>query len=130
MKVESIRDIDKLPSVLDIEEVSLRLVELVEVIRKKGIDPVEGAEAINELIYSQGYNETGLSLQTSRVVLQWIKDTYDPSNNELIEFNSANLANLTCREAKDLIEDRLNSEISEFERKELEESLREINVRS
>ena len=130
MKLESIHDIDKLPSVLDVEDVSKRLIELVAVIRNCKLEPVEGAETINYLISYQAYNQTGLSLEASLVVLDWIKETYDANNKELIDWNSGNLANLSCQEAKDFIEDRLKQEISAFERQELVDALNEIDVRT
>ena len=38
MKLEALQDIEKLQSVIDIEEVSLRLVELVEVIQRQNVE--------------------------------------------------------------------------------------------
>jgi len=57
MKLESIADIDRLPSVLDVKEVSLRLIELITVIRNGDVSVLEGAEAVNYLISFQGYSE-------------------------------------------------------------------------
>ena len=130
MKLATIQDIDKLPSVLDIEDVDKYLLELVEVIRSTNVGAQEGAEAINNLISYQGYNEVGLSVETSRVVLDWIKETYDGTNNDLVMWNSGNLANLTCIEAKEFIENRLKKSGSEFERKELVETLEEIEIKT
>jgi len=130
MKLESISDIDELPSVLDVEEVNVRLIELIDILRNGNVDKVEGSEAINYLISYQGYNRTGLSIDASLVVLNWIKETYDPLNRQLVYWNSGNLANLTCPEAKEFIEFRLNREITEFEREELVGALSEIEVRT
>ena len=130
MKLETLQDIEKLPSVIDVEEVSLRLVELVEVIQRQNVSPLEGAEAINDLISYQGCNETGLSIEASKVIFDWIKEVYDPSDKELIECNIANLANLTCMEAEEFLRDRLNLSNSDFERKEIEGALDEINTKT
>jgi hypothetical protein len=130
MKLATIQDIDKLPSVLDIKKVEKYLVELVELIRSTNVGALEGAEAINNLISYQGYNEVGLSVETSRAVLEWIKETYDEKNNDLVMWNSGNLANLTCKEAKEFIENRLKETEAEFERKELVETLEEIEIKT
>lgn len=128
MKLEKIQDIEKLPSVLDIEEVSLRLVELVDVIRSNNTCPLESAEAINDLISYQGYNDTGLSVRASEVVLNWIKEVYNPLHKELIGYCIANLANLTCAEAKDFLQERLGLALTDAEREDIKEALREIKT--
>jgi len=130
MKLANIKDIEKLPSVLDVEELNKYLIELVEVLRSTNVGAEEGAEAINNLISYQGYNLEGLSIESSRAILEWIKENYDENNKELIEWNSANLANLTCIEAKEFIEKRIADTESEHERKELLETLEEIVIKT
>jgi len=127
--INSIKDINKLPSVLDVDLVSIHLVELVEVLRQEKISSLKGAEAISDLIGYQGYNETGLSVKASEVVLDWIKENYDSSNPELLDCQAANLGNLTCIGAKIYIEDILSKSTSKQEREELAGSLLEIQVR-
>jgi len=100
------------------------------VIRKGNSDCIDCAQAINYLISYQAYNQSGLSLNASHKILDWTKEIYDANNKELIEWNSANFANLTCQEAKDFINERLKKEITAFERQELTEALTEIRVRS
>ncbi len=130
MKLESIQDIEKLPSVLNVEETNRHLIELIAIIKKTHLGYVESAEAINYLISCQEYNETGLTVETSKLILDWIKEIYNPNNRDLIKWISGNLANLTCQAAKDFIGNRLNLTISEFERQELIEALTEIKVKT
>jgi len=94
MKLESITDIDKLPSVLDVKEVSSRLIELVAVIRNTDISTLQGAEAVNDLISYQGYSTEEISLDASKAVLDWVIETYDGNNNELVEWQTANVVKL------------------------------------
>ncbi len=127
MKLKTIQDIYLLPTVLDIQEINERLVELVEVIRNtKQVNILEAAEAINDLIGSQAYNEEGLSVKTSIILLDWIEGVYDPNDNALLDCLSANLANLTCIEAKIFIESCIDKSPTFFEKNELSESLQEM----
>lgn len=129
-KLQSIRDIDELPSVLDIEEVSLYLIQLVDILNKFNTDPITGAEEINNLISYQGYNEEGLSLDASHKILEYIKNTYKPEHKDSVEWNTANLANLTCMEAKEFMETRLKLSSSLKEQKELRGALSEITIKT
>ena len=130
MELKTIKDIEELPSVLDIEEVSQYLIQLVDVINNTNTDPIAGAEAINNLISYQGYNEEGLSLEASHKILKYIKETYNPGDIESVEWNTANLANLTCKEAKEFMKKRLKESSSSHEKQELTESLNEIVVKT
>ena len=130
MKLNTIKDIDELPSVLDVEEVSEYLIQLIDVIKNTDADPITGAEAINNLISYQGYNEEGLSLNASYKILGYIKETYNPGNKESVDWNTANLANLTCKEAKEFMEKRLSESTSSYEKQELTGSLNEIVVKT
>lgn len=59
MKLKTIQDIHNLPTVLDIQEVNKRLIELVGVIRNtQRINILDAAEAINDIIGSQAHKET------------------------------------------------------------------------
>jgi len=129
-KLHSISDIEVLPSVLDIEEVSEYLIQLIEILNKTNIDPITGAETINDLISYQGYNEEGLSLEASHKILGYIKNTYNPEHKRSIEYNTANLANLTCLEAKEFMEFRLEESSSLMEKKELKGALNEIEIKT
>ncbi|MFC1580282.1 hypothetical protein ACFL4N_05155 [Thermodesulfobacteriota bacterium] len=129
MKLKTIQDINNLPTVLDIQEVNKRLIEIVEVIRNTPrIKILDAAEAINDLICSQAHNEEGLSVKTSLILLDWIKEVYDPNDNELLNCLSANLANLNCLEAKIFIESLIRDSTSEYEKNELIESLKEMRI--
>ena len=130
MKLKSINDIDNLPSVLDVEELSQYLIDLVVVIRDTNADPITGAESINNLISYQGCNEQGLSIEASKKIFAYIKETYDPSNTESVDWNTANLANLTCIEAKEFIIKRLSNSSSKYEKQELTGALNEIEIKT
>ena len=125
-----LEDVDELPSVLDVEEVSLYLIQLIEIIKSSNISSLDGAKAINNLISYQGYNESGLSLDASYKILDYIKHTYNPSDKESISWNCANLANLTCLEAKEYIEKRLADSDNQFEQRELTQAHREIQIKT
>ncbi len=129
MKIDlnKLSDIDKLPSVLPIEDVNHYLEQLMLIInRNPTLNPLISAEAINNLIGYQGYNTEGLSKSVSAKILEWTKKIYKSDDIELMECCSANLANLTCREAKDYIVELIANAESEEEKSELEESLKEI----
>jgi hypothetical protein len=130
MKLESIADIDRLPSVLDVKEVSLRLIELITVIRKGDVSSLEGAEAVNYLISYQGYSVEEISLDATKVVMEWVNETYDGNNNELIEWQTANVVNLSRSEAVKFLEGRLTKNTSDFELKEIKECLGELGVKT
>jgi hypothetical protein len=130
MKLELISDINKLPSVLDVKEVSLRLIELIAVIRKCDISALEGAEAVNDLISYQGYSEEEINLDATKVVMEWISETYDGKNNELVGWQAANVVNLSRVEAIKFLEGRLTKNNSDFERKEINECLAELGVKT
>src|SRR5690554_2602934 len=128
MKLESITDIGKLPSVLDVKEVSSRLIELVAVIRNTDVSTLQGAEAVNDLISYQGYSTEEISLDASKAVLDWVIETYDGNNNELVEWQTANVVNLSRAEAIKFFKCRLAKNITDFERKEIQECLGELEL--
>ena len=128
MKLHSINDIRKLPSVLDVEEVSELLIDLVTVIRKDKISPIKGAEAINDLISYLGYSKEEISLKATNVVLKWTSEAYDGENNELVEWHAANVVNMSRKEAIAFFQNRLALDITSFERNEINECLSEIGV--
>ena len=130
MELKTIKGIDELPSVLDVEEVSLYLIQLIDILQSTNTDPIAGAETINNLISYQGYNEQGLSIKASLKILEYIKETYNPDNRESIDWNTANLANLTCKEAKEFMGKRLSESTSLYEKHELTESLSEIEIKT
>ena len=130
MKLRSIQDMDNLASVLDVDAVSSRLIELVNLIRNQKIDAEEGAIAINDLIGFQGQNETGINLEASKVVFDWITKNYDTENRNLIEYQITNLTNLTCIEAKQFLEDQLDIVKDKDIRKELIGALSEIEIKT
>jgi hypothetical protein len=130
MKLNRIQDIDKLPSVLDIDEVNYYLIQLVDVIRKTNTAPNVGAEAINNLISYQGCNEEGLSLEVSHKILEYIEETYNPENKDSVDWNIGNLTNLTCIEAKEFLNKRLVDSKSEYEKREILEALSEIKIKT
>jgi len=72
----------------------------------------------------------GLSIEASLKILEYIKEIYNSNNRELIDYNTANLANLTCREAKEFIMKRLSQSISSYEKQELTEALSEIKIKT
>ncbi|MDO3383761.1 hypothetical protein [Gilvimarinus algae] len=128
MKIETVADIKKLPSVLEVAEVSARLIELVDAIRKTGVPPIEGAQAINDLISYQGYSEEVISLTASKLVIEWTKETYDSEDNELIEWHTANVVNMTRSEAVEFFRRRMEADITHFERNEIEGCLADIGI--
>ena len=112
----------------DVEEVSQYLIQLVDIIKNTNTNPIAGAESINNLISYQGYNEGGLSIEARLKILKYVKETNDPGNRESVDWNTANLANLTCIEAKEFMKKRLSESISLFERQELTGALSEIEI--
>jgi len=123
----NIKDIDKLPSVLPIEEVNLYMGQLLDVINSdSSINSLDAAVSISDLISFQGYNKEGLSFEISMKILNWIKRNYDSSNLELTDYCLSNLANLTCKEAIDYLKHILASASTEWERKEISQALDEI----
>ena len=124
----SIDDIQKLPSVLEVEKVSAYLVLLVTILNRDRIDSLKGAEAINDLISLQSHNESGLSVDASEYVLGWIKENYDSDNQHLVSYQAANLANLTCIEAESYLELLIEKATSGKEREELKGALSEIDI--
>ena len=130
MKLESITDIENLPSVLDVDEVSVRLLELIEVLRKNETGALEGAEAINYLISYQGYNRKGISAEASVNVIEWTAEIYDAENEVLTEWNIANIANMQRDKSIEFLKAKLKLSITEFEQRELVEALNEIGVKT
>jgi len=130
IELKTIKDIDELPSVLDIEDLSQYLIQLVDIIKSTNTDPVTGAELINNLISYQSYNEEGLSIKASLKILEYIKEIYKSNNRESIDCNTANLANLTCREAKEFIMKLLSQSTSSYEKQELTEALSEVAMKT
>jgi len=128
IKLESITDIDKLPSVLDVKEVSSRLIELVAVIQNTDVSTLQGAEAINYLISYCSYSTEEISLDASNAVLNWVIETYDGSNNELVEWQMANIVNLSRASAVKFFKYRLTKNIKDFERKEMHNCLEELGL--
>jgi len=130
MKLRTINDIEELPSVLDVQEISLYLIQLIDILKSENTDPIIGAETINNLISYQGYNEQGLSNKASLKILEYIKETYNPDSKESVDWNTGNLANLTCKEAKEFMEIRLSESKSAYEKQEITESLSEIEIKT
>lgn len=128
MKLESITDLYKLPSVIDVDEANLLLIDLVEVIRGSDITPIKGAEAINDLISHIGYRKRAISSKATEAVMQWTEETYDRRDNELIKWHMANVICMPRKEAISFLQKRLELSITSFERKEVTDILAEIGV--
>ncbi len=126
MKLRTINDIKELPSVLDVDEVNLYLIQLIDILKRDNTDSLIGAKTINNLISYQGYNEQGLSIKASLKILEYIKETYNPDCKESVYWNTGNLANLTCKEAETFMEIRLSVSESAYEKQEIAESLSEF----
>ena len=129
MKLRSIKNIDELPSVLNGDQVSQRVMELIDIIKIDGVENLQGAEAINELIGYLGYGEE-LDETSSKKVLHWIKVTYDQDNLDLIYCNSCNAANLNCSEAAVYIKDRAVNGATKYERQQYREIADEIGIKT
>ena len=130
MKLESISDIDKLPSVLDVDEVSARLIELINVLRQNKLDCLEGAEAINHLISYQGYDTKEIGPEASVEVIEWTAENYDEKNMELTECSIANVVNMRRTNAIEFLKDRYVKSNSAFEKNEIKEALNEIGEKT
>ncbi len=131
MKIQSLSDIDKLPSVLDVEEVSQRLIELIRVLRDENIDPLQGAMAINDLLSYRGYSDKEISIEASIHVLEWTKENYEDENRpDLVEWSIANVANMQRELAMEFLIFRLSHCENAFETRELTEALNEIGVKA
>jgi hypothetical protein len=131
MVLNKISDIDKLPSVLRIEEVNMYFMQLMSIINSDPkLEPLIAAEAINNLIGYQGYNTEGLSREVSLEILEWTKRIYKPDDDELVDCCCSNLANLTCKEAGDYLQELISNSISNEEKVSLQEALNEIDVKA
>ncbi|MFM2476223.1 hypothetical protein [Celerinatantimonas sp. MCCC 1A17872] len=127
--LNTIEDVERLPSVLDIEEVSRLLLELIPLLQHSSLSPAQGADMIDELLFAQAYNETGITIEASHAVLAWLQTVYDPTDEAFIDACASNLANLTCPAAEAFIQQRLASSDNAFECQQLKEALAEIKVR-
>ncbi len=61
-------------------------------------------------------------------MLDWVIETYDGNNNELVEWQTANVVNLSRAEAIKFFKCRLAKNITDFERKEIQECLGELGL--
>lgn len=127
--LNTVADVERLPSVLDIDEVSRLLLELIPLLRHSSLSPAQGADVIDELFFAQAYNETGITIEASHAVLAWLQTVYDPTDEAFIDACASNLANLTCPAAVAFIQQRLASSDNSFECQQLTEALAEIKVR-
>lgn len=128
-KISDLCDLDKIPSVLSSDELDSYMVELLEYIESNSkLTALQGATAINNLLGYLAYGEKGLSVQVSKRILNLIKKTYNSNDFELVDCLSANLANLTCAEARDYLVYLINVSTNDREKNELKGALEEIFV--
>jgi len=62
--------------------------------------------------------------------MEWVAETYDGNNNELVSWQTANVVNLSRSEAVKFLEGRLTKIISDFELKEIKECFGELGVKT
>ena len=130
MKCRSIKDFENLPSVLDVEEVSLLLVELVVALRRENVAPLDGAELIGNLIFDTGYSKKSYSREASDAVIAWTNEHYNPSDIALTEAHFGNVVNMRREQAIKYLESCLNKACTSSEISEITQALQSIGVKT
>lgn len=119
-------DLDVLPSVLEISEVSDLFRQIMAAVEKHpDIPPIAVVECLIDAISAQGYREERIDPAVCEPILEWIRQQWPSGDEEFADTAIAVLANLTCDGVDEYLMELKNTETREAVLVEVEFAIEE-----